>query len=336
MQGQDDPLYGIDMYFWTPRKAAAFIGALQADDFAQHPLHTSLTPAESCVMPSKDFTISPVRHNNRGVRDPTIKSIMPVSPPSSSQHREPPAESPPMPYNPASLITPERFGIEGDTKRVSTSTGQNFNTPGLPDEISASSSFVPQQQHHDLAPVIGFSPQRGISCQLLSKARLSPSPADSHASKARLSPLPGDHGFPPPPPPQQPQDRTGGVTTQRDLSFVVLAQSTTPASSLFVEAKPMAPLTQSMLFSSAQGCDDKAHGRSASLGIGNAYSVHSELFRPTDAEVNSHYSSEISRISKLGKGGAGQASASGKLEMKAERLEKGVDRLLKKLDSKWA
>jgi len=331
-QGQRCQLYGIDMYFWTPREAAAFIGAIHTDDHTQHLLLKPLNPAESGISPLEDSTYPSVRDDDREALEPTTKSILPLSPPSSGQYRQPSAELPPVPYNPAGPIASERFGagIEGDLNCVLTSTDRRSHTYGLSNESGVTSSSASQQRQSYVAPVNGFSPQRGLSYQLLSKTRSSPSPAISQASKVRLSPTPGDHGYFPPPPPLQPQGRATGLPTQHDTFPVVLRSSTTPVSSLFVEAKSTAPLAQSILHSPAHRGADYAYDQSASPDTGNADSVHSELYRRTEAAANSRSSSAKSSI------GAVQASASGKLEMRAERLEKGVNRFFKKLDSKWA
>lgn len=61
---------------------------------------------------------------------------------------------------------------------------------------------------------------------------------------------------------------------------------------------------------------------------GSEYDVHNQLYRPTEAEANSHTQKYAQRAMKA----PGQRPR--KLEDNAARLESGVNRFLKKLEKK--
>lgn len=74
-----------------------------------------------------------------------------------------------------------------------------------------------------------------------------------------------------------------------------------------------------------------------STASADAHEIHSQLYRPTEAEAQASSRGGAKLVAdQPTKAGPGQASAAGKLEVRAERLEKGVNRFLKKLDGKWA
>jgi hypothetical protein len=61
---------------------------------------------------------------------------------------------------------------------------------------------------------------------------------------------------------------------------------------------------------------------------GSEYDIHSQIYRPTEVEAGSHYQKHAQKAMK----NPGQRPR--RLEDKAERLEGGVNRFLKKLERK--
>ena len=57
--------------------------------------------------------------------------------------------------------------------------------------------------------------------------------------------------------------------------------------------------------------------------------MHAQAYRPTEAEAGSHGGGAAATYE------AGPGQAPGRLEARADRLEKGVNRFLRKLDKKF-
>lgn len=72
----------------------------------------------------------------------------------------------------------------------------------------------------------------------------------------------------------------------------------------------------------------RTHSGSVGSGGGSEYDIHSQVYRPTEAEAKSHYFKDAQKAMK----NPGQRP--GKLEDRAARVEKGVNRFLKKLEKR--
>ncbi|KZF26263.1 hypothetical protein L228DRAFT_242705 [Xylona heveae TC161] len=112
----------------------------------------------------------------------------------------------------------------------------------------------------------------------------------------------------------------------RSPSYAIYPEQHT---SIYGQSLPLTPMSPGFASAPAQSPPPVGSNQAqqAPAGLDNPYNVHSQVYVPTEAELKSHGGKP-----KTPKAGPGQQP--GKLEQRAERLEKGVNRFFKKLEKR--
>lgn len=314
--------------------------------------------------PSRSDSISTTQSFNGPPTVPTPAS----SGAGHSQNAEAPTSFAPMAYNPASPAAPEPIAhrektppppdAEGGTGLAAAAIHDNYGQFGAP---PIQGSFAPQPTTHQpympgptsLQPVQNFSnsPPVGIQRSNTSGAFLPPPPPQGSSSAGPPQGQQYAHSFAPPPQDPASQHGRNGTPPQPGLQ----RQATMPASYgqyANYPGSPGHPPVQSPGLPPTPGhaplnsplhspgyTPAPAYAPVASPGLPpasysqypygqsqaapEAYQIHNQLYRPTEAEAKAHGKKPV---------GAGPGQQPGRLEQRADKLEKGVGRFLKKLD----
>ena len=357
-------LHTVDIYFWTVYDADAFVGnvkrLLQHDQVFVLDLQPTSTP--------QDKVMSPVvqKLENVAIQDPTYqKTQSRISPDgqasSGSKNNNPKATDPaafqPLAYNPAAPAAPEPIRHREKTPPPDDAdAGTGLAAAAYADQSHAIS-------HSPLSrPAHGTSPGHAVSTpvQPLHSPNISSTPG------GYISPIPpatgqrvsGVSSFPPPPP-QSPPSSTLASPLQ-----LVSASSPSPSD-------PAAPQHEkegnhitspgSQILGNSYGglhqplqhvqpqyadyFDKTGHSSPGPVGgysnysyssqpsqkqqqptQNNQYDVHSQVYRPTEEEAKYEKRHRPSN--------AGPGQQPGKLEQQAAKVDKGVNRLFKKLEKR--
>lgn len=338
----------------------------QAQDEHQEPMSPVVQQLESIALSD------PAYHNGqtRNSRNDETVAIPPPPPPQAGISRDTPRTSQssvsvkeeqtfaPLAYNPAAPPAPEKIahrektpppvdGAEGTglNSAATAPYGQSFGAPPMQHYTSpppAAHTIGPgavQYGYGSPPPSAGLSHNPSVSSVASPPSHslsFAPPPTDPTATTAAATPM----TFAPPPtqpqvPPQQeplhspgfglPSPATqilGGPVSHQPLAhiqpqypdYLYAHQSPPPGS-------PGYGQSQYSNYSYAQQSQQQHYGHYNHNSLGDQ-SIHNQVYRPTEAEAHSH--------SKPSGGG----QKSGKFEERADRVEKGVNRFLKKLEKR--
>jgi hypothetical protein len=365
-------IYTIDFYLWTADDASLFLDSLKRvlqpeqlrilDAPAGLPEHRdSMSPVIQKLEQAAITTPNPYRRNNsisnthtsHGAPAPASTHI-PASPPTGTPAAQQPAAFAPAAYNPAAPAAPEPIAhrektppppdAEGGTGLMGAAVneqGNQYPFPGPPQQAQ----FAPQ--HTAYMPGPPSMPPPGPGIQRSHTMAHVPTP-----SSIPLPPLPPQSpyatSFAPPPRATPPQDPNAHSYGEQPPTPGLQRQATTPAG--YTPGQPatttqyasypssyapggqapptpghpttpgFAPLQSPSLYASQAGQQQYAYG--AHDPSATQHGIHNQLYRPEEG-------------AKPVKLGTGQEGATGKFEQRADRLEKGVSRFLKKLDKKF-
>ncbi|KAF2709849.1 hypothetical protein K504DRAFT_467780 [Pleomassaria siparia CBS 279.74] len=336
-------MHTMDIYFWTPDDANMFIDSLRRV-VQQHQLQIVSNPQAPIHAEHKTDVLNPVIANlekaaiSHTSRSPSISTTQSFPGPPTAPAPSPPAADPshyaPMAYNPAAPAAPEPIAHREKTPPPpDAADGTGLGAVAMHDQLPPQysnplqSSFAPQptaSQPYMPGPpsrthTQGFSgpPTPGIQ-RTNTAGSMPPPPAQSPLAFA-----PPPSAPPPPPPGQYDQQGPPQPGLQR--------HSTMPPAQQYANypGSPGFPPNTSPLPSSGYAPQHYQPLASPPPGGYSQFQYGStgpqptaQIYRPTEQEANAHNESTPSqRNSNLGK--------------RAEKVEKGVGRFLKKLDKKF-
>lgn len=343
-------LHTLDMYFWTPEDARTFV------QHAQHTLRKEQLAIENPPPPTPHVnTMSPVvqQLENVAIFDPAYrngqtrdsKSTPSGTPQQQQQHQqvrfdteEPkdPAAYTPIAYNPAAPAAPEKIA-------------HREKTPPPPEYAGGTGLSAAEYAHQMHSPHPGSVPPPPVS-QLghvssspytgtpVSSYGSSPPPTSAVSPPTQSSPTPGSmHSYVP-----APNDPNAHLYSNKPLDSPTTQilggsyvghpshplQHIQPQYADYLASRPQPPPAGFSDYNYTQ--QQPGHGGShhhhhqGGSSTGDA-SVHNQLYKPTEDE---HY-----KPGKVPTAGPGQQA--GKWEAKAEKAEKGLNRLLRKAEKKF-
>ncbi|KFA65565.1 hypothetical protein S40285_04323 [Stachybotrys chlorohalonatus IBT 40285] len=322
-------LHSLDIYFWTQNDALQFVnGVRRVLPAAQVEVLDEPGP------PPQPAGMSAVVQNleNMAVSDPRYGASSqpssfpfpgppPVSAVASSSPPAPAAPSSfvPIPYNPAAPAAPETIRHREKTpppdedplNPLSVAVAYDYHrqpfTPGLPppSQFPLSPGLPPSVTSPGLPPAHFGSAAQHPGLQRAATMPLQP----GLPSPGLTSPFTGAQGLPPPPPPPQPPQ------TQQQPQPQTLPQ---PVINPSQSAPPVGGYSNYSYTPQTQ----QGHSQSGSQD----YSIHSQLYRPTEAE---------SYKGKPPQPYQPKPEKQGRLEENAGRLERGVTGMFKKFEKRF-
>jgi hypothetical protein len=347
----------LDVYLWKVEDASLFLDSLRRVLHAQQLLVDGAPPA---APPEHRDSMSPVVQNLERVaittplRSESVSTTYttqsfpgpparhtPVSPPNSPPTGQQPATPAfaPMAYNPAAPAAPEPIAHREKTPPpLDAEGGTGLN--GNPNQFAGppQGGFAPQQTTSYTPGVIPGMPQPGIQrSHTITSSGLPPPPPQSPYRSTFAGP------------PQAPvQDPNAHLYANPLPSPGLQRQQTLPAGyNNYTPGTPSAPTTQYASYPSAPGpgvsiplqsphlyqaqqqaAQQYAYGSNDNTQI--RHGIHNQFYQPEADDGHGH-----GKKQKPVTQGPGQEGATGKLEQRADRLEKGVTKFLKKLDKKF-
>ncbi|KAH7218160.1 hypothetical protein DER44DRAFT_14550 [Fusarium oxysporum] len=306
-------LHSLDIYFWTQADALQFVNGVRR---VAPPSHVEVldepgpppqpAPMSSVVQQLENVAISDPQYGSANVPSFAPPPNVPAPPPAPPS--EAPANFAPMAYNPAAPAAPETIQHREKTpppdedplNPLAVAVAYDYHkqpfTPGMPPP----SQFPPGGVTSPGLPPPQFGQHPGLQ-------RAATMPAQALGSPYGAT-FPGSPGFVSPPPPPQ---------TQPPAQTQPHSQPTPPASNPGLPPLPPGGFTQYNYTHQEQ---------QAPTQPGAEYSVHQQVYRPTQTELAN---SEIYSFTPKTK------EPRGKLEENAGRLERGVTGMLKKFEKKF-
>lgn len=361
-------LHTVDLYFWTAQDADSFIGAVrQTLQPEQLDVDTPPPPAPHAELMSpvvqqlENIAITdPAYHNGQTRNSRTASLNHPSSPPPTQQDAHKGANFTPLAYNPAAPPAPEVIKHREKTPPPpEAAAGTGLAAAAYHDQVRTHTpqghgGFMspPPGTHHEGFPSGPHSYNTSPHSSQPSSAAygLSPTVSTLGNRASSVSSLP-------PPPPKGAGGGSNPYVPQTALSFAPPPASApthpygpgttpmeTPTTQILGDsyvAGPPQPLAHlqpqyaDYLASRPQQqepvggysdykYDQPGRHHSHSHSHHHDHAIHSQVYRPTEDEVHGKQ--------KPAKAGPGQKP--GKLEAKAEKAEKTVNRFLRKLEDK--
>lgn len=406
-------IHTLDIYLWTEKDAATFLGHLQNVvpselwDIAGAPVSSKASLAEhrdsmSPVVQQLEKTAIGTHFHPRAESTASIHSF--PGPPASAQSggvavSPPPAQQQqihqpaPMAYNPAAPSAPEPIAHREKTPPpVEDASGQRVPSAvgyGSTQYATVPHGFQPSQQntpHQSYFPGPPQAQQRQTSYGSLPGPPHGTSPSNAHQTQpgslpppppplAQTGPSPAQYtpSFGPPPtsqsvqPTSPPPDQTSfnrqssfGQPVQQFASygpqspglqspgFLNHQQQQPPTPSAPPSYNNHTPLASPGLPPQQQAAQiagysnfSYAQAQQAQPGAYNAQGayagdVHNQLYRPTESESAAQMGEKTKQPYVPGQERKDSFSGKYKVNERVDKVEKGVGRFLKKLDSKWA
>ncbi|KAI2717715.1 hypothetical protein CBS147332_4595 [Penicillium roqueforti] len=263
-----------------------------------------------------------------------------------AEERKEPASFAPLPYNPAAPAAPEPIqhrektpppedGMSGTglAAAVAADSGMPYTPPhqmmggaGVVGGFASPPPSTPGLQYAGPPSFASPPPSVGQHSNSFSTASSSPGmPVPSYSpsfiggqgAQQYSSSRQGSMSFAPPP-----QDPNAHLYDQHVYGA---AQAQSPPQ---YQAGPTVPIGGFSHHSYDQTQAQQQQQQQQHQRFGSEYDIHNQLYRPTEVEANSHYQKYAQKAMK----NPGQRPR--KLEDRAERLEGGVNRFLKKLERK--
>jgi hypothetical protein len=336
-------IHTVDLYFWTPNDASMFLDSLRR---VMQPHQLQIITDPQAITPTsahhehKNDAMSPVIANleraaiSHQSRTPSISTTQsfPGPPTGRASTASPPGEQgyAPMAYNPAAPAAPEPIAHREKTPpppdaaegtglaaaAVHDSQPQQYSNP-------LQTSFTPQQTSGPYMPGVP-APGQGFSGP--------PSVQRTNTSGSMPPPPQSPPSFAPPPQSAPPADPYGQNSSpqpglQRQSSIPVQQYAGYDGSASYVAGPgPQSPGVPSPGQHQAQhylGYGQHQYGSTSQQTPGtDPADLHKQFYRPTEHEAGvTDDSTTTTPNSNMGK--------------RVVKVEKGVGRFLKKLDSKW-
>lgn len=330
-------LHTVDMYFWTKEDALQFFNgirrvlseqqiAVQGEPLLPPPHQEEMSPI---VQKLENVAITDPSYQGGKTRDSRTSSFPgPPGPPiSATPHSQEASNFVPMAYNPAAPAAPEVIAHREKTPPPEDGAGNPLMAAAISDH--GQTFGVPHGG-------IGFSGPPGQPLPQQSYFTGPPASAPPVAA-APQSPFAQhfQHSFAPPP-----------TSAPKSSPYAQPPPSSAPPPAYQQQTQPHVPVNQFANYSGSPGfpaASSSAPGvipppggfanfqytkRSNTQPLGTDYSIHQQVYRPTESEA-AH-----GKTAKSGKTPQAAKTPRGKLEDRAEKLEKGVGSLLKKLEKK--
>ncbi|KAJ5684472.1 uncharacterized protein N7477_000817 [Penicillium maclennaniae] len=347
-------LHTLDIYFWTLDDANQFLDAVsyvleasQVETNRANTIPQSDQPMSSVVQQLENVAVSDPAYQNGQTRN-SRSDFVPVSAPASQctphgppaeqqanigltlEARKEPENSAPLPYNPAAPAAPEPIKHREKTPPPEDGT----EGTGLMAAVAADHGipYTPPQQVGEV-PSFGSPPSSTPGLPYPSASTMAPtgyaSPPPS-AGLPRSATFPLQQTLPSPGLPSYSQAYQSGQAwpgSPGAMSFGPPSQD--PNAHLYAQqayGSPQSPPQQVPI----GGYSNYSYNHSAASHTPSVseYDIHSQVYRPTEAEAGSHGQKYAARAMKA----PGQRPR--KLEDNAAKLESGVNRFLKKLEKK--
>ena len=362
-------IHTVDLYFWTLVDANQFLDVIERILPASHlatdrPNAEMDQPISPVVQQLESIAVSDPAYQNGQTPNsrsepatlvqtpPHISSLppLPVGGPSSDQinstasqpsqgEQRDSATFAPLPYNPAAPAAPEP--IQHREKTPPPEDGSNGT--GLAAALAADQG-IPYTSPHQMGinqAGTSFAPPPTSTPGLQYPGMLatapvgygSPPPSVGLTHSSSFSPQPSGHSAAPCPPYSQVfsqgQVWPGGAA-QGAPTFAPPPQD--PNAHLYtheVYGTPQSPPQQSGQATPMSNYSNYSYGQpSGNAPVSSEYDIHTQLYRPTEAEASGHGQKYAQKAMKA----PGQRPR--RLEDNAMKLEKGVNRFLKKLEKK--
>lgn len=329
-------LHSLDMYFWTQHDALQFVNGVRRVVPASHvevldepgpppqpaPMSSVVQQLENVAISDPQYSAnrSSSQRNSQGrVASAAPSGDVPAPPP-------PPANFAPMAYNPAAPAAPETIqhrektpppdedplnplavAVAYDYHKQPFTPGMpppsqfppgGITSPGLPPQGLTSPGLPPSLGSPGIPPPQFAAPPQHPGVQRAATMPVQPGMPSPGLASPYGSAFPGTPGMPPPPP-QQTQSQPTPPTSGAGLP--------PPPPNSFPQAQY--PYQQ-----------HQQHG--------SDYSVHQQLYRPSQAEMQNPEAHPFS-------GYQPKKEVRGRLEDNAGRLERGVSGMLKKFEKKF-
>ena len=359
-------LHTVDIYFWTTQDADSFVGnikrLLQHDQVMLLDVSPPTAPHEKVISPVvqqlENVAIQDPTYHNGKTRDSSSDQMTP-----RTNETPKPTEAvsfQPLAYNPAAPAAPEPIRHREKTPPpIDADTGTGLAAAAYADHTQAGAqSSLPRPSYVSAASSQGY----------VGTPPLQPhnSSYTSPAQGGYTSPVPSATGYRtssvssfPPPPPQSPP-RSTSATKQQLVPAFSPPPSDSNAPQYDKDGMPLPSPGSQILGGSFGGAHQPLQhvqpqyadylgttGHSSPGPVGgyssysytpqpapqqqqpaqsNQYDVHNQLYRPTEEEAKHDKRHRPSN--------AGPGQQPGRLEQQAGRVDKGVNRLFKKLEKK--
>ena len=349
-------LHTIDFYFWTAEDATLFLNSMGTllppsqirilDALSPPSAHAdAMSPVvqqlENAAISSPDYHRggSAIAGGSPATGQPLLNSNSRKNTTDDTRLRELPGDFAPLAYNPAAPAAPEQIKHREKTPPPPDAAG-GTGLAAVAVEDSYPQHFTPEPlQYQKTQPTSPSAQHPGWQSQpqpqqslarsdslptSISTAQAPPSFPSRNNSLAQsvssASNLPG-----PPPaqssgqPPQELDAQLQGQSPPGSQAVPSLIQPTD-------QSQPVIPVTQAPdLQAPPGGFATFSYGQpqvTLPPGATNPYAMHQQLYRPTEAEVKA-------KIPK-----PGVPAQQGKIEVKGAKVEKGVNKFLKKIEKK--
>ena len=344
-------LHTVDIYFWTKDDALQFVNGIRRvlpatqitildEPIAPPPHHDDMSPV---VQKLENVAISDPSYQHGQTRDSrTTSTAFPGPPISATPQSEQSANFAPMAYNPAAPAAPETIMYREKTPPPEDGAANPLAAAATSDQGQAFTPSYLQRGFSGPPGQIGLPPQTSYFTgppapppqQQLPPQQPSVSPFAQHFQHSFAAPptaatitlpyaQPPPASAPPPPAYQQQPPAHIPVTQYANYPGSPHSAMTTPG---IYSPGVASPLTSPGIYSPGAppgGFSQFQYNNSISntQPLNNDYSIHSQVYRPTEDEAARH-------LPKAGK------PPRGKLEARAGQVEKGVGSLLKRLEKK--
>ncbi|GAP92135.1 hypothetical protein SAMD00023353_7700490 [Rosellinia necatrix] len=309
-------LHSLDIYFWTQTDALHFVnGIRRVLPAAQVEVADEPAPPSHAHSHSQDMAPLVQKLEKAAISDPRVQqqgipSFAPPPTSASAGQNDSPQSFAPMPYNPAAPPEAEKYQHREKTPPPEDS-GHNPLAAAMARDHGA--PFTPaygQTTFPTQSGVPGVPPTQFAHLQRASTMPASPGLVSPYGAN-----FPGSPGFAPPP---------TAPTAAHHHQQQHHQPTPPPPAAQAVPGVPAPPPGGYSQFSYNNSNSNNAHHQA--LPAGSEYSIHQQLYRPTEQEHAAKYGDYKPKAegqhSKLGQG--------------AERLERGVTGMLKKFEKKFA
>lgn len=352
-------LHTVDIYFWTKEDAISFVNSVRrilpsnqlnmiGEPAAPPPHSEAMSPI---VQKLENVAISDPSYQQGRSRDSKVSSTFPGPPPAPVKPEEPATNFSPMAYNPAAPAAPETIRHREKTPpppedgtanplamAAVNDQGQQFSN-GYQQQLGSVPSAIASPQgsyfpgppqsaanNYNQTPGSFPPPPPKSSPGNYQQATYTPQQANFTTQYAQQNPqvgtFPGSPGFQQPlqsPGFQQPLQSPGFQQPLQSPGFLQPLRS--PGFASPTQYPGSIPPPPPGIQAPASGFSNYSYSQNQGVPLANDYSIHQQLYRPTEGEA-------ITKQKNL-------KEPRGKLEENAARLEKGVTGFLKKIEKKY-
>ncbi|KAF2089163.1 hypothetical protein K490DRAFT_72769 [Saccharata proteae CBS 121410] len=351
-------LHTLDVYFWTTEDANNFLDAMRK---TLQPHQLKIVKPPSTHLEHKDG-MSPVvqkleqlavtrgyQHRSNSVSTTqsfpgpptvpaTVDSVIEGSPKSEAGGYMPMAYNPAAPAKPEPIAhrekTPPPIDAESGTGLTSAVHDHPTHYTAPPSQAGHQNPYPQQHQQHQ--PYLPGPPSRQTAGSFPPPPPMAGTPP-SHLQRATPNPSTQPYGgqsfAPPPPGALSPygQTPTPSAMPPSYSTYPQQQYANYPQSPGFTPQSPGYSTTPLQSPGMPPGGYAQYHyGQQPVKSQAEMYAVHSQAYRPTEAEAAHGHGGHRGSVGQAGPGVPGP----GRFEIKVDKVEKGVGRFLKKLDKK--